>query len=440
MEKIRNPFYAALLSAFIPGTGQVYNQEPGKGWVIFISFLLLIITVIGAPCVWIYGVIDAYRTAGKINRKEKKLYIERSPVKAFLNSFLCGWGQIYNGQILKGFSMAISFVLVFLITGTALAVMIGTGLLPLLFMLLILPALILLFIWIYGFTDAFRTAKKINMGMEETDLIKSLINSSFSLLPEILEKKDERKELPSGYSEIIKKISLLSEEGNYGKALKETKKALAGSEKDNPMFHEELGKIYFSLENYGFSALEFIEAIRLNSTGGDIYSNLGAAILSYSQKSNNSSYLDEAEKCLKKARSLKENWQTDLNIINLLIIKGEREEAKRCCNELIEKKPDLWQAKHALALVLLEEKERKMAKELLESIIKDHPSAIESKIALARLFEEEKAEGQALSIYREILETEGREKFKEGVKKRIRTLTTPDRKFFRWLFRRNRII
>ncbi|MDD4895001.1 MAG: NINE protein, partial [Candidatus Omnitrophica bacterium] len=58
----RNPVIAALLSFFIGGAGQLYNGQIGKGVLIFLTTWLVI------P--WIYGIIDAYNTANKINRGE----------------------------------------------------------------------------------------------------------------------------------------------------------------------------------------------------------------------------------------------------------------------------------------------------------------------------------------------------------------------------------
>ncbi len=65
----RHPGLAAVLSFIVPGLGQIYNGELAKGFAfvagmivsgllcaIFIGFFLLI-------AVWIWAVIDAYRTA-----------------------------------------------------------------------------------------------------------------------------------------------------------------------------------------------------------------------------------------------------------------------------------------------------------------------------------------------------------------------------------------
>jgi len=55
----RSPQFAAGLSFFFPGAGQVYNGQPGKGMFILLTCWLVV------P--WIYGIIDAYITADRIN-------------------------------------------------------------------------------------------------------------------------------------------------------------------------------------------------------------------------------------------------------------------------------------------------------------------------------------------------------------------------------------
>jgi len=53
----RNARLAALLSFFVPGSGQVFNGHFLKGFVIFCTCWLVV------P--WVFGVIDAYRSARK---------------------------------------------------------------------------------------------------------------------------------------------------------------------------------------------------------------------------------------------------------------------------------------------------------------------------------------------------------------------------------------
>lgn len=64
---------AAIASFFIPGLGQIYNGQIGKGImfiIISIIFGLLMLVLIGfilLPLFWIYNIYDAYSTAEKIN-------------------------------------------------------------------------------------------------------------------------------------------------------------------------------------------------------------------------------------------------------------------------------------------------------------------------------------------------------------------------------------
>lgn len=71
----KSPGIALILSLLIPGVGQMYNGEIGKG------ILILLIAIISIPlalvfigfltyiAVWIYGMIDAYEGAHRINQK-----------------------------------------------------------------------------------------------------------------------------------------------------------------------------------------------------------------------------------------------------------------------------------------------------------------------------------------------------------------------------------
>jgi len=70
-KKEKNPGIAALLSFFVPGAGQIYNEQIWQGILWFIAYcisLVLCILVIGfifAPLVWIIGILDAYKEAKK---------------------------------------------------------------------------------------------------------------------------------------------------------------------------------------------------------------------------------------------------------------------------------------------------------------------------------------------------------------------------------------
>lgn len=71
----KNPTVATILSFFIMGLGQIYNGQIGKG-VLFIvlyavSFALMFVVIgfITTPILWIVGMVDANRSAKKINEK-----------------------------------------------------------------------------------------------------------------------------------------------------------------------------------------------------------------------------------------------------------------------------------------------------------------------------------------------------------------------------------
>ena len=96
--QLRNPVLSGVLSAIVPGTGQIYNQDVIKGWIVLFLFLLLAGTLLGGLAVWVYGIVDAYLVAEKINRGVKRLKLERKLAYATASSLICGWGQIYNGQ------------------------------------------------------------------------------------------------------------------------------------------------------------------------------------------------------------------------------------------------------------------------------------------------------------------------------------------------------
>jgi TM2 domain-containing membrane protein YozV len=75
---MKNSGLAAVLSFFFAGLGQIYNGQIGKG-VLFIVIqgvnLLLMFIIVGFityPIVWIWGMMDAYKTAEKINRSAKQ--------------------------------------------------------------------------------------------------------------------------------------------------------------------------------------------------------------------------------------------------------------------------------------------------------------------------------------------------------------------------------
>ena len=64
---------AVVLSFFIPGLGQIYNGQIGKGILFIIVGAILAFTMVVLigfilyPLFWIYNLYDAYSTAEKIN-------------------------------------------------------------------------------------------------------------------------------------------------------------------------------------------------------------------------------------------------------------------------------------------------------------------------------------------------------------------------------------
>ena len=69
----KSPGLAAVLSFFWAGLGQIYNGEISKGILLLVAYgiscvlMWVIIGFITTPILWIYGMVDAYRTAEKFN-------------------------------------------------------------------------------------------------------------------------------------------------------------------------------------------------------------------------------------------------------------------------------------------------------------------------------------------------------------------------------------
>jgi len=70
----KNPGLAAVLSFFYMGLGQVYNGQIAKGIAFIVTYtislilMLLLIGFITTPILFIWGIVDAYRSAERINR------------------------------------------------------------------------------------------------------------------------------------------------------------------------------------------------------------------------------------------------------------------------------------------------------------------------------------------------------------------------------------
>jgi len=69
----KSPGAAVVLSFFMAGLGQIYNGQIGKGVAFMIGYLcslVLMWVLIGfiiAPILWIWSMVDAYKTAERIN-------------------------------------------------------------------------------------------------------------------------------------------------------------------------------------------------------------------------------------------------------------------------------------------------------------------------------------------------------------------------------------
>lgn len=78
VRSLKSPGAAAVLSFFWAGLGQIYNGEIGKGIVFMLLYLVsafLMFAVIGfltTPILWIFGMVDAYKTAEKINATQEQ--------------------------------------------------------------------------------------------------------------------------------------------------------------------------------------------------------------------------------------------------------------------------------------------------------------------------------------------------------------------------------
>ena len=73
----KNPAIAVILTAFLPGLGQIYNGDSlKKGAFLFIFFTLgILLFIIPGIVIWIISIYDAYLKAKKINCGESR-YIQ----------------------------------------------------------------------------------------------------------------------------------------------------------------------------------------------------------------------------------------------------------------------------------------------------------------------------------------------------------------------------
>ena len=73
--KKKEPGVSAVLSFFIPGLGQIYNGQFGKG---FMTIMFLIISwalvfchigIVLVAIIWVWSILDAYKTADRKNKE-----------------------------------------------------------------------------------------------------------------------------------------------------------------------------------------------------------------------------------------------------------------------------------------------------------------------------------------------------------------------------------
>lgn len=76
---LKEPWFAAILSFFIPGLGQIYNGETGKGIAYFLvafvcwALTFVLIGFILTPIWYIYVIYDAFVSAKRINQMRPSL-------------------------------------------------------------------------------------------------------------------------------------------------------------------------------------------------------------------------------------------------------------------------------------------------------------------------------------------------------------------------------
>ena len=70
-RKQKNQTTAGFCSTCLPGLGQVYNGETGKGFAIFLFTIIgLVLFIVPGLIIWLYGMYDAYNVSGKMNTGE----------------------------------------------------------------------------------------------------------------------------------------------------------------------------------------------------------------------------------------------------------------------------------------------------------------------------------------------------------------------------------
>ena len=87
--RLRQPWLAILLSIPLPGLGQIYNGQVGKGLLFILvhiaNFILIhwFVGLITAPAFWLYALFDAVDTTERLNAQARKaIAAEGRPARA----------------------------------------------------------------------------------------------------------------------------------------------------------------------------------------------------------------------------------------------------------------------------------------------------------------------------------------------------------------------
>ncbi len=73
IKPAKSPGVAVVLSFFVAGLGQLYNGQIGKGLAFLFAYVVsavlmwVFIGFITTPILWIWSMVDAYKTAERIN-------------------------------------------------------------------------------------------------------------------------------------------------------------------------------------------------------------------------------------------------------------------------------------------------------------------------------------------------------------------------------------
>ena len=94
----KNPAVAAILSFFLMGLGQAYNGQIAKAVVFLILYAIsifltfFIIGFVTTPILWIWSMVDAYRSSQRINQvgTARQSPSDASPSGLVMNAHVTG--------------------------------------------------------------------------------------------------------------------------------------------------------------------------------------------------------------------------------------------------------------------------------------------------------------------------------------------------------------